>query len=60
MGERVVEFYDENKEDLEAIYDAETTIADNQDEIYDTLQEGKDEYLDLEDQIKEAIQTKGQ
>jgi hypothetical protein len=60
MGERVVEFYDENKEDLEAIYDAETTIADNQDSIYDTLQEGKDEYLDLEGQIKEAIQTKGQ
>ena len=54
-GEKIDEFYDKLKEYLESIYEAEKTIADNQDAQYDLLQEGQDEYFDIEDQIKEAI-----
>ena len=54
-GEKVSEFYDDIDEWLESIYDAEESILDAEDGIWEELQQGKDEYLDLEEQVKEAI-----
>ena len=54
-GEKVSEFYDNIDEWLESIYDAENSILDAEDGIWEELQQGKDEYLDLEEQVKEAI-----
>ena len=54
-GEKVSAFYDDIDEWLESIYDAEESILEAEDGIWEELQQGKDEYLDLEEQVKEAI-----
>ena len=54
-GEKVTEFYDKIDEWLESIYEAEEAIYDAEDAIWEELQQGKDEYLDLEEQVKDAI-----
>jgi hypothetical protein len=59
LGDQITEFYDTNKKDLDAIYENWNTIAGNEDKMYDILQEGKDEYFDLEEQVKDAIIRKG-
>jgi hypothetical protein len=53
--ERVKEFYDKIAEKLESIYEAENALLDAEDAIWEELQQGKDEYLDLERQVKDAI-----
>jgi hypothetical protein len=53
--ERVKEFYDKIAEKLESIYEAENALLDAEDAIWEELQQGKDEYLDLEQQVKDAI-----
>jgi hypothetical protein len=59
-GEKVTEFYDKIDEWLESIYEAEEAIYDAEDAIWEELQQGKDEYLDLEEQVKEAIVSQRQ
>jgi hypothetical protein len=54
-GEKVDEYYDKITEWLESIREVDTTIADDMDSIYEEMTKGMDEYLDLEDQVKEGI-----
>lgn len=54
-GEAAEKYYNTIKEWLESIYEAQTAIEEAQDRIYEETLQGKDEYLNLEEQIKEAI-----
>lgn len=54
-GEKVDEYYDKIQEWLQSMYDAEVAIEEAQDAIYEEMTKGKDEYLNLEEQVKEAI-----
>ena len=54
-GEKVDAYYDNIDSWLDSIYETETAIADAQDAIFEEMTKGMDEYLDLEDQVKEAI-----
>ena len=56
-GEKVDEYYDNIDTWLESIYEAEVAIEEAQDAIYEEMTKGMDEYLDLEEQVKEAIIT---
>ena len=58
--DKVTEFYDEIDGWLEDIYDAEETQEDNTDAIAELLQEGKDDYLNLEEQVRDAIEKQRQ
>ena len=54
-GDKADAYYDDIKTWLESIYEAQTAIEDEIDAIYEEMLQGKDEYLNLEDQVKEAI-----
>ena len=54
-GEKLDEFYSNLDTWLDSIYEADTAIADCTDAIYQEMLNGKDDYLSLEDQIKQAI-----
>ena len=54
-GEQVDKFYSDIDGWLDSIYEAQTAILDSQDAIYEEMLQGKDEYLNLEEQVKEAI-----
>ena len=54
-GEKADAYYDDIKTWLESIYEAQVAIEEAQDAIYEELAQGKDEYLDLESQVKDAI-----
>ena len=54
-GEDVSAFYDNIKEWLDGIYEAEETLDDIADGMWELINRGKDQYLDLEDQIIKAL-----
>lgn len=54
-GEDVSAFYDAIKEWLDGIYEAEEVLDDIADGMWELINRGKDQYLDLEDQIIEAL-----
>lgn len=54
-GEEVTAFYEKIDEWLESIYEAQEAILEAEDAIWEELQSGKDEYLDLEEQVKDAL-----
>lgn len=54
-GEKVDQYYDNIDGWLDSIYEVEGAIAEAQDAIYEQMTQGKDEFLDLEEQVKEAI-----
>ena len=59
-GEKIEAFYDDSKGLLEGIYEAQTAQEEALDAIYETLQKGKDQYLTLEEQTKQALINKYQ
>jgi hypothetical protein len=48
-GEDVEAFYDSIKEWLDSIYEAEEKLDEISDAMWELINQGKDEYLDLED-----------
>ena len=54
-GEKVTQFYDKIDEWLESIYESQEAILEAEDAIWEELQHGKDEYLNLEEQVKDAL-----
>lgn len=54
-GEKADEYYSKIQEWLQSIYDAQAAIEEAEDAIYEELLQGKDEFLDLESQVKDAI-----
>jgi hypothetical protein len=54
-GEKVEAFYNSLEEWLDSIYEAEEKLDEIADGIWELINQGKDEYLDLEDQIIEAL-----
>ena len=55
QGEKVQKFYDEIKEYLDSIYDANTAIQDALDAIYEVEKRGQEEYINLENLAKDAL-----
>lgn len=54
-GERVDEYYSMINDWLDSISSAQDAIWEAEDGIYEEMQKGKDEYLDLEQQVKDAL-----